>query len=308
VNPRSLALAVALVAIVIVLAQDIMPGLDLYHTWQYAFVLAIAMIVLVRAAWTGLRDKRGAADKPLAIALSGAIAVAIAGFLSGLIGPDTVTVSSAPGTVVPIVDIAAAAFFAPADASVIARGDAGVTLRAKSGTSLSVSANGRQYLGTSIVYLKPRPAAFIIARDANGNRLTITQPASTTFLSPVLLFPNQQVIRDTPYPLDTFAVPASHVTIHAIYFSAAEAATFTKSGAAEPALVLSAADDHGKAAGLGMLHSGAIAIIAGVNITATLGLYPQLLIASAPHPAVLVAGLLAFIGGLVAGFFNGSRR
>lgn len=299
---------VALIAIAVVLAQDVVPGLDLYHTWQYAFVLAVAAIVLARVALTALRDKGGDTGKPVAVALGGALAITITGLLSGLIGPDTVTVSGAPGTVVPVADIVMAAFFAPADPQTIARGDAGVTLRAKGGNVVTVPANGRHYFGTSIVYLQSRAAAFVVARDAQGNRLTVTQPANTTFLSPVLLFPNRQLIRDTSYPLDTFAVPAKHLTIHAIYFSAVEAASFTKSGGHEPAIVLSAADDRGKPAGLGMLHSGAGTVIGGVDVTTTIGTYPQLLVASTPHPAILTAGLLLFVGGIVAGFIRRRNR
>ena len=43
-------------------------------------------------------------------------------------------------------------------------------------------------LGLSVVFAQPRPAAYVVARDASGNRMTVTQPANAAFLSPVILF------------------------------------------------------------------------------------------------------------------------
>jgi len=308
VTARQTALAIALVAIGLVVAQDIKPGLDFYHTWQYITALAIAIIVLVTYVLGARKGEDGAVGRRIAIAIVGALGIAVGGLLSGLIGPDTITVSGAPGTVTPVPDIAAAAFFGAADTQTIARGDGTIELRKKSSSAIPVPAHTNVFLGTSIAYLGSKPAAFIVARDARGNHLTVTQPnAAATFLSPVLLFPNAQPIRDKTFPLDTFAVPALHRVVRALYFSAEDAATFNHTGVHAAALVLSVNDDGGKTVGLTIAPSGHEVAVAGLNVTATLGTYPILLVASAPHPAVLIVGFLLFLGGSIAAFSTAKR-
>jgi hypothetical protein len=298
VNSRQTALLVAVVAIGLTLAQDVRPGLDFYHTWQYAAAMAIAIIVLIAYAWGARSGGDGVAGKRMALGLVGGLAVAIAGLLSGLIGPDTITVSGSPGSVTPVPDLQAAAFFGPADPQTIERGDASVSLRKQGVDPIAVLPAGRLFLGTAIAYLTSRPAAYIVARDARGNRLTVTQPTNPTFLSPVLLFPQNQPLRDKSYPLDTFATPGVHRIARALYFSADDAQAFNHLGSSQPALVLSVNDDNGKSVGLTIVPSGRDVAIGDLHITATLGTFPQLVVASAPHPAVLIVGLLLFIGGV----------
>jgi hypothetical protein len=301
-SSRDTAIAAALAAIALTLAQDLRPGLDFYHTWQYAAVLSITIIVMVAYAWSARTGSDGPSGRRAAIGIAGALAVATGGLLSGLIGPDTITVSGSPGTVTPVPDLQAAAFFGPADPATIARGDATVSLREKTGDPIAVAPGNRLFLGTSIVYLGSRPAAYIVARDASGNRLTVTQPTNPTFLSPVLLFPQNQPLKDKSYPLDTFATPGLHRVMRALYFSADDAQTFNHLGTKQPALVLSVNDDAGKSIGLTILPSGRDVAIGDLHITATLGSFPQLIVASAPHPALLIAGLVVFVGGVGAAF------
>lgn len=299
---RQAALLVAVAAIALTLAQDLRPGLDVYHTWQYAAVMSIAMIVMINYAWGARNGSDGTAGQRIAIGVVGALAVAGGGLVSGLIGPDTVTVGGSPGSVTPVPDLGAAAFFSSADPQTIARGDATISLRRKDSDPIAVPARGNLYMGTSVVYLGSRPAAYIVARDSRGNRLTVTQPNSATFLSPVLLFAQSQPLRDKTYPLDTFATPGRHRIARALYFSADDAQTFNHLGSKQPALVLSVNDDKGKTVGLTIAPSGKTVAIGDLQITATLGTFPQLLIASAPHPALLIAGAIVFLGGAGAGF------
>jgi hypothetical protein len=289
-SSRQTTIAVALAAIALTLAQDVRPGLDAYHTWQYAAALAAAIVVLASYAWSARTGGDGPAGRRIAIGVAGALAIAIGGLLSGLIGPDTVTVGGSPGTVTPVPDLQAAAFFGAADPQTIARGDATVALRQKGGDAIPVPAGGRLYLGTSIVY-----------------RLTVTQPTNPTFLSPVLLFPQSQPLRDKSYPLDTFATPGVHRIARALYFSADDAQTFNHLGSRQPALVLSVNDDAGKSVGLTIVPSGHDVAIGDLHITATLGTFPQLVVASAPHPALLIIGLIFFAGGLGAAFLRPNR-
>jgi hypothetical protein len=307
-SSRGIAIVVALGAIGLTLAQDVRPGLDVYHTWQYAAALTIALIIMIPYAWGARTGSDGAAGRRIAFAITGAAAIAAGGLVSGLIGPDTVTVGGSPGTVTPVPDLDAAAFFGSADPPTIARGDATVVLRRKGAEPLAVSQGGRLFLGTSIVYLAARPAAYIVARDAGGDRLTVTQPTNPTFLSPVLLFPQDQPIRGKSYPLDTFAAPGVHRIARALYFSANDAQTFSHLGSGGAALVLSVNDDSGKSVGLTIVPSGRDVAIGDLHITATLGTFPRLVIASAPHPALLIIGLLMFIGGIGSAFVRPTRR
>lgn len=301
---RQTALVVAVAAIGLTLAQDVRPGLDFYHTWQYAAAMTIAIILIVAYAWGARSGSDGPAGQWTALGLCGALAVAVGGLLSGLIGPDTITVGGSPGTVTPVPDLGAAAFFGSADPQTIARGDATVSLRRKGSDPLSIPADGKVFWGTSIAYLNSRPAAYIVARDASGNRLTITQPTNPTFLSPVLLFPQSQPLKDKSYPLDTFATPGVHRIVRALFFSADDAQAFNHLGSRQPALVLSVNDDTGKSVGLTIAPSGRDVAIGDLHITATLGTFPQLVVASAPHPALLVIGLLVFIGGAGTAFIR----
>lgn len=308
-NARQTAILVALGAIGLTLAQDVRPGFDLYHTWQYAALMTIAIIVLMTYAASARRGADGAAGRRIAVGIIGALTIAVGGLLSGLIGPDTITVGGSPGTVTPVPDLQAAVFFGSADPETIARGDATVSLRQKGTDPIAVPTGGRLFLGTSILYLTARPAAYIVARDARGNRLTVTQPTNPTFLSPVLLFPQNQPLRDKSYPLDTFAVPGLQRIVRALYFSADDAQTFNRLGSKQPALVLSVNDDSGKAIGLTIAPSGREAAVGDLHVTATLGTFPQLIVASAPHPALLIIGLLIFIGGVGAAFvIPGGRK
>lgn len=306
-NQRLTIYVVAAVAIALTLAQDVRPGLDFYHTWQYAAIVGIAILLMLSYAWSARKGADGAPGRRIAIAMLGALTIAVAGLLSGLIGPDTVTVGGSPGTVTPVPDLRAAAFFGAADAQTIARGDATVDLRKKDSAPVPVPPGGHLYLGTSIVSLGKHAAAYISARDLHGNHLTVTQPTNTTFLSPVLLFPNTQPIRDKVYPLDTFATPALHRIARALYFSADDAATFNHLGSKQPALVISVNDDNGKAIGLTIAVSGHEVTVGDVKLTATIGTYPDLSIAAAPHPAALAIGLLIFLGGTIAAFSTARR-
>ena len=296
-SPRLTAIALALLAIGLTVAQDVVPARDWYHGWQYIALLALAIVVMVGYAWSARAGADGVAGKRLALAMVGAIAVAVAGLLSGLIGPDTVTVVGTPGTVAPVPDLGVAAFFAPVDASSLARGDATVTLRRRGDGPLEVGTQPVP-VGLSVLFTQLRPAAYVIARDARGNRLTVTQPNNPSFLSPVMLFRQQQQIRDKTFPMDTFATPALHRIARVLYFSAADLAAFRHGlpdAGGQAGAVLSIADDAGNSRGLTIAASGRPVNVGDLNLTITLGTYPVLVIASAPQPVVMLGGMLLFV-------------
>jgi hypothetical protein len=303
VSARVAALAVALLAIALVLAQDVHPQTGLYHTWQYALALAIALVVVLAYANGARRGTDGLVGKRLAWAMLGPAAVTVAGMASGLLGPDTATVIGTPGTVNPIPALGAAAFFSPADAASIERGGGGVVLRRRGAAEVGLDGAARRVLGESLVYLEPRPAAYVEAFDERGAHLTITQPTNSSFLSPVLLFRERQRIGEISVPLDTFAAPAQKRVVRALYFTPAELAGFQHVASAaaggRPALVVTVADDAGHPLGITLVPSGRDTAVAGIRVRATLGTYPALAIAAAPPSWVLAAGIALFVLGVV---------
>ncbi len=296
-SPRVTALLLALIAIGLTVAQVLSPAHDWYHSWQYIALLTLAIIVMAGYAWSARGGADGAAGRRFALAMVGAIATAIAGLLSGLIGPDTVTVVGTPGTVTPVPDLGVAAFFAAADPASLARGDASITLRRRGEGPVDVGTQPT-LVGLSVLFTQPRPAAYVVARNAHGDRLTVTQPNNPSFLSPVMLFRQQQQIRDKTFPMDTFATPAAQRIARILYFSAKDLAAFRHglAGAAnQPGAVLSLADDAGNTRGLTIAASGMPVTVGGINLTITLGTYPVLVIASAPQPIVMAGGIILFV-------------
>jgi hypothetical protein len=302
VNARATAIAFALLALVLTAVQDVYPGRDWYHAWQYTVVLAVALLVLATHAWRAWRGLEGPHGKRFALALAGAFAVGVAGLLSGLIGPDDVTVFGTPGTVTPVPDLGAAAFFAAVDPATLPRGDATVTLRRRDAPPAEIGPRPTP-IGLWIAFTQRRPAAYIEVRNERGERLTITQPNNSSFLSPVILFRQQQQIHDRTFPLDTFAVPALGRIVHVLYFSPADLAAFPHDPSTplptEPGAILSVTDEAGAQLGITMALSGHATDIAGMRVTLTLGTYPVLEAASAPQPVVMLAGSVVFlIGGI----------
>ncbi|MBV8581535.1 MAG: hypothetical protein JOZ86_12995, partial [Candidatus Eremiobacteraeota bacterium] len=71
-SARIAVVAIALFAIALVLAQDVAPATPLYHTWQYALALFIALAVVVFYANGARRGDDGAVGRRLLVALAGA--------------------------------------------------------------------------------------------------------------------------------------------------------------------------------------------------------------------------------------------
>lgn len=297
---RIAASAVAAVVIALAAAQDLYPPTPLYHTWQYALALALGLVVVAAYANGARRGADGAAGKRLLLAMAGAAVAGVAGLASGLLGPDTARIVGTPGTVVPVPALGAAAFFGAADAAAIARGSAGVVLRRKNAAEIVLGPSAKHVMGESLVYLEPRPAAYVDAYDEQGAHLTVTQPANASFLSPVLLFRQRQRIGALDIPFDTFATPARHRIVRALYFTPRDLAEFNRANAGTnaPALVLTAADDTGKPLGITLAVTGRDVTLAGIRVRVTIGAYPALAVAAAPPTWALVLGALLFAAGL----------
>lgn len=300
ISGRAFALVAGAAGIGLTLAQYVAPAWAGYHTWQYAAALALAGFVLLAYA-RGARKEDGEAGARLAIAAIGAVVIAAAGLCSGLLGPDTRVVRSAPGTVTPLPDVGAAAFFPIEDAPGIARSDVDVLLRRRGADALVVPAGGRRYLGASALETQPQIAAYVEARDASGAHLTITQPTNSAFLSPVLFFPQHVTIAGKSLAADAFATPAQRKSVKVFYFpkdAAGPAAALH--GVEGPAVLFAVDDDGGKLVpgGIGFAPSGKEVTLGGLRLRATLGTYPSLVISSVPYPLAVAIGLALLLGGL----------
>jgi len=298
-NDRVALVVLALVAIGATLAQDVAPGLDAYHSWQYATGLGFAALLLLAALWRALRSGR-LGGRRFAFALAGALTVSIGGLASGLLGPDTITVRGTPGTVTPVPDLGVAAFFGQTDAAGIAAGTAAITLRSRSAAPVDIEPGHPIYGSMSVEYLVPAPAAFIDAHDSHGNHLTITQPQGAAFLSPILLFPADQPIHGTTFPIDTFAVPAFARIVRTLYFSPAAEKQFPHANFKGPVVLFSMTGDDGAQAGISIAESQKPVVVGGITLEATIGTYPRLAVASAPPLAASSIGIAAFLAALGA--------
>jgi hypothetical protein len=97
VSSRVGALAAGFVACAVVIAQIVVPGQPVFHTWQYALALAVLAYLLISYVAPATRGTDGPVGKMVAVALLGALIVVADGLASGLLGPDTETISRAPG-------------------------------------------------------------------------------------------------------------------------------------------------------------------------------------------------------------------
>jgi hypothetical protein len=301
------ALAAATLAVALVFAQDVVPAWAGYHTWQYSAALAIAAVAVLGYAFGARKGLEGDLGRRLTFAMTGALVIIAAGIASGLLGPDTETVARAPGTVAPLPDVGAAAFFPIAGPATIAAGDATIALRRRNASELEIGPGGRRFVGATVVELVPKPAVYVEARDPSGAHLTITQPTNPSFLSPVLLFPQEVPLANTVLPADAFATPAVHRQIKAFYFSKSASLAAKNHGLAGREAVLFAVDDDaGKLVpgGIGFAASGEGVDLGGVRLRPTVGTYPALVISAVPYPAALWLGGVLFFGGLGYGFLR----
>jgi hypothetical protein len=290
----------AVAGVVFVLAEFVYPAWPGYHVWEYATAL---VLLAIPAAGRALELRRESAGSGLGlfVALLGSLVIMATGIGSGLLGPDTEIVQKPPGTVAPLPDVGAAAFFPNANADDIARGNEGVILRRLGASPVDIEPGSRRLVGATELELVPRLAAYVEARDTRGERLTITQPTSPAFLSPVLLFPERVTVAGKNLPADAFATPAVRRQIKAFYFSKADSEAARAHGMAGAESVLFAVDDDsGKPVrdGIGFAASHVAVDLGGVRLQPTIGTYPALAISAVPYPPTLGLGGLLVIGGL----------
>ena len=311
-NPRVVGVLAALASVACVLAQDVAPQWSGFHTWQYAATLGLGAIAIGSYALAGRRGEDGIVGTRLVVAMVGALVVISAGIASGLLGPDTEIVSRAPGTVAPLGDVGAAAFFPIADAAAIARGDGHVLLRRRGADSIDIPPGERRFVGATVVELVPRAAAYVEARTTAGDHLTMTQPTNPAFLSPVLLFTQQIALAGKVLPADAFAIPALHRQVKAFYFAkgapgATGAAHGQPAGAASVLFAVDDDDGHLVPGGIGFAPTGESVDLGGLRLRATLGTYPTLAISAVPLTPALLLGCALLVAGFVWAFGRTSK-
>jgi hypothetical protein len=295
-----------ILACALVIAQIALPGEALFHTWQYVLALVVVAWLLIAAASRAGRNL-------FALSLFGALIVVADGLASGLLGPDTQRIARAPGTIEPIPDAGVAAFFASATPESIVAGHTVITLRRRNHTDILVTPGARKFLGALLLTGQPMPVAYIEAFGEDGNHLTVTQPTGSAFLSPFLLFRTQQEIAGGTHPIDGFALPAVNRTVKAVYFTTSDVThlrlQLPPSAEGQPAILYDVFDAQAnRSLGIGVAASGVETEIGGVRLRATLGTYPQLVIASAPQPYVLLLGLVLIVLGVVGSTLQPDHR
>ena len=307
-SSRSIALFAAVAGMAAVLAQLVFPAWSGFHSWQYAGALALAGLAILTYFGAARKGEDGEVGRRLPIALIGALVVLVAGLAAGLLGPDTDTIARAPGTVAPLPDAGAAAFFPNVEAAGIASGDAQIELRRRDHSVIELPTGARRILGTLTMETTPHVAAYVEARDPAGRHLTVTQPTSSAFLSPVLLFASTVKIMDRDLPADAFAVPALHRQVKVFYVKRGSAVAGQLHGLGQTDAVLFAVDDDtGRPVpgGIGFAPSGTTVELGGVRLSAAVGTYPQLVVSAAPSPIALWLGGLTFVGGLIFAYASG---
>jgi hypothetical protein len=282
------------------LVEILFPGFDYpYHAGWFNVAL---VAIWVFAAWRARTPLRNASAPAVArIAITGAILgsgiACVATVASGLLGPDVRTAIGAPGQRLQLTETGDWLEFPLTGASsqmpvvALQRGNA------------VVSIDRTRQVGAFVFRSIPRSVVSVDARDAAGNRLTITQPDGASFLSPVLLMTQTQNISGLNLPFDGFSVPAAKRNVKAVLFSARAAAAIrglpSDSG---PAVLFAVDDERGQplAHGIALSAAGRAVNAGGLFLTATVLQFPAIQIVSAPPALPVRLGTLLTLAGIVA--------
>jgi hypothetical protein len=307
------ALVVVALAVVASVAVEIaIPGRGVYHAgWYNVGLIALAILTLA-AARRRFRAAATARARAAVVALTiGTAIVAVAGSASGLLGPDDQTIVGAPGQRIRVEGLGVLSFpFAGSPAGVPR-----VSLERPLHAAQPIGARPRD-AGNFILHVVPRDVAYVEARDARGDRLTVTQPLGAVFLSPVLLMQHRQNIGGLDLPFDSFNVPAARRVVKAVLFTPAQAAMLLRGrGRAGDAAVLFAVDDENERLlphAIALSDGGGPVRAGGLLLSAVVQSYPAVAVVSSPNLIATALGTLLVFGAIVAslqgGEFIGLRR
>lgn len=277
----------AFAVVAMVVAEIVVPGRDVYHAgWYNVLIAALAVLAVVRARL------------PYVAAAFGAVIVAFAGIANGLLAPDTQQIVGAPGARVRVDDLGGSLNF-PLIAVPSATGPLEVSLERPNRASVSFGASPRN-IGSFVLRTVDRTVVYVEARDARGGRLTITQPTGSAFLSPVLLMQQRQTISGMDLPFDSFAVPAAHRIVKAVYFTPQQAASMRGMAGADIPAVLFAVDDEEDRPlpnAIALDPDGAGIALGGLQLHAVVLAYPAVDVVAVPQLVATLAGALLVVAG-----------
>lgn len=297
----SATIAVTLVVVAAVVIEFVLPGQAVYHSGWYNVALAALAIVAVVA---GRRQLRRAGDARIRFAfaamIAGSAVAGLAGVASGLLAPDDQTFIGAPGQRMRVESLGVLAFPLAQSESAAT----GTVMLERPLHGAAAIAERPYYAGNFVLRAMPRDVVYVEARDLSGNRLTVTQPTGSVFLSPVLLMEQRQTIAGMELPYDSFSLPAARRVVKAVMFSAAQAAMLLRGGAqlGKPAVLFAVDDENQRPV------ANAIALSAGGRAVRAGGLllrgeavtYPAITVAATPNLVATAFGALLVLGGIIS--------
>jgi hypothetical protein len=292
-------LTAAFGTIAAVIAEIVVPGQAAYHSGWYNVALAALLIIAV------LRGRRAFVQTPstrarvaILTVICGAAIAGLAGVASGLLAPDNQTYVGAPGERVRIEGLGTLVFPLAAQTKAGER----VTLERDRHAPLDVSGRSRD-AGRFILRTVPRSVVYVEARDLRGNRLTVTQPSGSVFLSPVLLMEHQQSIAGLDLPYDSFNVPAARRVVKVVAFTPEQAAMMLHGAglAGEPSVLFAVDDENERPLAHAIaLSAGGRSVRAGdLSLRGTVGDYPAVEVVAAPDVLAAALGALLVLAGSI---------
>jgi hypothetical protein len=280
--------------------EIVLPGRSLYHAGWWNVLLAALAVIAIASARTCLVKSAGALARGAIAAIAfGAALTGIATVASGLLAPDNHEVVGAPGQRVQVADLGGTLEF-PLLRGAAARG--AVLLQRPGHAALAIGAHARD-VGSFLLSTVPREVVSVRARDTRGGALTITQPTGVAFLSPVLLMQQRQTIDGMQLPYDSFAVPAAHRIVKAVYFTPQQAASLRgTAGMAIPAVLFAVDDDEDRPIphAIALALDGQTVAAGGLKLSAVALTYPSIEVVAVPALIGVVPGFCLIAGGLIA--------
>lgn len=232
---------------------------------------------------------------------AGSLLIAGAGLASGLLGPDSQEYVGAPGSAMVVRELGTLRF-----PLIDARPQMLRVVIRRSTRETEVPVRGQAYVGAFILWQRLRPVVQVDVFDEGRNHLTITQPSNAAFLSPVLLFARKASVAGKMLPVDSFVLPAKHTVVKAVLLDAAQLGAMQHRLSNGPAVLFAVQSEAGVLLrnGMKIVTSGTTETIGGLTIRTMVRDYPAVDVASAPHPALLIPGLILFAGGLIRSRFR----
>jgi hypothetical protein len=282
------------------LAEIVVPGHDYpYHAGWFNVALLAAWIAAAWRARVRFRAKSPVAMRvAVAAMLVGSGIACLAAVASGLLGPDARTVIGAPGQRIKLPESGDWLEFPLSDPQSAAQ--PAVTLQR---SRASVTLDRTRQAGAFVFRPVQRDVVFVDARDAAGNRLTITQPEGQSFLSPVLVMTQTQNISGLDLPFDGFSVPSAKRNVKAVLFSERAAAALRGvAPGSGPAVLFAVDDERGQPVPhcIALSAAGLPAHAGGLVLSAKVLQFPAIQIVSAPPALPVFAGTLLAVAGIVA--------